>query len=195
MATDILQAIREAKGDARVSHNWYIDKVKELVGTQYPGPQFQREYASNMTNKLMPGRMYLINYSNPVNKDTLPYYDVFPLIMPFEMTSTHMTAINFHYLHPTQRLILLEKLSMYKIGTNDDITTKIRADWKLLSNFARFREVKPAVKQYRRNRIKGRYLFIQPEDWATAIILPTEQFKKASKQKVYVDSNRAMRQI
>lgn len=189
----ILEKIREARGDTSRSFIWYQQKVRELVGTQYPGPRFQREYAENMTNRMLPGRMYLINYANPVGRDTLPYYDMFPLILPFNIEGNLVTAINFHYLHPAQRLILLEKLMPFKIG-DTDISTRIRANWNVLSNFARFREIKPSVKRYRRSLIKGRLLFIQPDDWVTAAIMPTEQFKKASKQKVYLDSNRQMRQ-
>tara|TARA_R100000005_G_C4974345_1_gene186238 strand:+ start:666 stop:1253 length:588 start_codon:yes stop_codon:yes gene_type:complete len=189
----VLEEIRAATGDQRRSAQWYQDQVKRLVGTSYPGPQFQREYSENLTNRMLPGRLYLINYSNPITKDKLPYYDMFPLILPFNIESSLVTAINFHYLHPTSRIILLEKLSRFKIG-DTDIQTRIRADWNILSNFARFREVRPAVKKYRRSQIKGRLLFIQPDDWTTAAILPTEQFRGASKQKVYLDSNRKMRQ-
>lgn len=191
---DIFEEVRNARGDSRVANQWYITKVKELVGESYPGPQFTQDYSQNMTSRLLPGRMYMINYRNPVGKQTLPYYDMFPLIMPFEVSSTHLTAINFHYLHPMQRLILMDKLVQYKVGTGNNLATKIRADWSVLKNFSRFREAKPAVKRYKRNLIVGRYLFIEPEDWVTAIILPTESFKKAPKQRVYTESNRIMRQ-
>ena len=189
----VLEEIRAASGDQRQSAIWYQNQVRKLVGTSYPGPQFQREYADNLTNRLLPGRLNLINYMNPVTKDKLPYYDQFPLILPFNIESNNVTAINFHYLHPVQRIVLMEKLSRFKIG-DTDIQTRIRADWKILSNFARFREVRASVKRYRKSVIKGRYLFIQPEDWTTALVLPTEQFKGASKQKVYLDSTRKMRQ-
>ena len=82
---------------------------------------------------------------NPVTKDKLPYYDQFPLILPFNIESNNVTAINFHYLHPVQRIVLMEKLSRFKIG-DTDIQTRIRADWKILSNFARFREVRASLK-------------------------------------------------
>jgi hypothetical protein len=191
----VLEEIRSRSADQRKSVMWYQAQVKELVGTAYTGQRFMQEYADNMTSRMLPGRMYLINYSNPVGKGTpaLPYYDRFPLILPFNVESSHITAINFHYLHPVSRIILLEKLSSFKIGEGD-IQTKIRADWGILSNFARFREVKPSVKRYVKSRIKGKYLFIQPEDWTTATILPTEMFVGKNKQQVYLDSNRKMRQ-
>lgn len=191
----ILEQIRTASGDQRRSAQWYQDQVRKLVGTQYAATRFQQEYAENQTSRMLPGRMYLINYSNPVGKGTpaLPYYDMFPLILPFSIESNHITAINFHYLHPVSRIILLEKLSRFKIG-DTDIQTRIRADWGILSNFARFREVRPSVKRYVKSRIKGKYLFIQPDDWTTATVMPMEGFRGASKQQVYLESNRKMRQ-
>tara|TARA_B100000085_G_C18527737_1_gene506569 strand:+ start:874 stop:1467 length:594 start_codon:yes stop_codon:yes gene_type:complete len=191
----VLEEVRNASGEQRRSAQWYQEQVKSIVGTSYAATRFQQDYAENLSNRMLPGRMYLINYSNPVGKGTpaLPYYDMFPLILPFNIESSHITAINFHYLHPASRVILLEKLSRFKLG-DTDIQTRIRADWGILSNFARFREVRPSVKRYVKSRIKGRYLFIQPDDWTTAAVLPTEQFRGASKQKVYLDSNRKMRQ-
>lgn len=191
----VLEEIRTRTADQRRSARWYQEQVKELVGTTYAPTRFQQDYADNMTGRMLPGRMYLINYSNPVGKGTpaLPYYDQFPLILPFNIESRYVTAINFHYLHPISRIILLEKLSNFKIG-DTDIQTRIRADWGILSNFARFREVKPSVKRYIKSRIKGKYLFIQPDDWSTAAVLPTEMFRGASKQQVYLESNRKMRQ-
>ncbi len=188
----ILEQVRIARGDASRSVQWYQEQVRQVVGTAYNGAQFQREYAENMTTRMLPGRMYLIHYANPVTRDKLPYYDMFPLILPFNIESSTVTALNFHYLHPVQRIILLEKLSRFKVG-NTDIATRIRADWDILKNFSRFREVAPAVKKYKKSLIKGRLLFIQPDDWTTAAMLPTEQFRGSSKQKVWTDSNRKMR--
>tara|TARA_S200002703_G_scaffold23873_1_gene20751 strand:- start:23 stop:613 length:591 start_codon:yes stop_codon:yes gene_type:complete len=189
----VLEEIRAATGDQRKSAQWYQNQVRQLVGTVYSGQKLMSDYSDNLTNRLLPGRMYLINYMNPITKAKLPYYDQFPLILPFNFEGNLISALNFHYLHPVQRIILLEKLSRFKIG-DTDIQTRIRADWKILSNFARFREVKPAVKKYRTDVIKGRKLFIPPDDWTVAAILPTESFRGKSKQAVYLDSNRKMRQ-
>jgi|TARA_Y200000002_G_scaffold340178_1_gene310583 hypothetical protein len=189
----VLEEIRAATGDQRKSAQWYQNQVRQLVGTVYSGQKLMSDYSDNLTNRLLPGRMYLINYMNPITKAKLPYYDQFPLILPFNFEGNLISALNFHYLHPVQRIILLEKLSRFKIG-DTDIQTRIRADWKILSNFARFREVRPAVKKYRTDVIKGRKLFIPPDDWTVAAILPTESFRGKSKQAVYLDSNRKMRQ-
>ena len=62
----VLEQIRTASGDQRRSAQWYQDQVKSLVGTTYAATKFQQEYADNMTGRMLPGRMYLINYSNPI---------------------------------------------------------------------------------------------------------------------------------
>lgn len=190
MSEDILKRIRDERPE-RVANQWYINKVKELAGTNYPGPKFQQDYTQNLTNKLLPGRFYLFKY-DPIGKETLSYYDMFPLVMPFSMDGNGFTGINFHYLAPVQRLVLMDKLSSYKRGSGD-IGTRIYADWDILKNFAKFREVKPSVKRYRKSQVKSRFLFIEPEDWPTAVVLPTEKFIGRAKQSVYVESNRQMR--
>ena len=70
----------------------------------------------------------------------------------------------------------MEKLSRFKIG-DTDIQTRIRADWKILSNFARFQRSQSIVKRYRKSVIKGRYIFLWPEDWTTALVLLLNNLK------------------
>ena len=146
-----------------------------------------------MTNNPLPGRMYLFKY-DPVGKGTtgLPYYDTFPLVIPWDIASDRFIGINFHYLYPLVRIQLLEKLSQYKVGTTD-LNTRIRADWRILGNISRFKEVRPSVKIYLRRQVRSRFLFIQPDDWTTASILPTEKFVGAGKSSVFVQSSRKMR--
>ena len=54
-------------------------------------------------------------------------------------------------------------------------------------------KVRPSVKIYLRRQVRSRFLFIQPDDWTTASILPTEKFVGAGKSSVFVQSSRKMR--
>ena len=49
----VLEEIRAASGDQRQSAIWYQNQVRKLVGTSYAIIQFQREYADNLTNRLL----------------------------------------------------------------------------------------------------------------------------------------------
>ena len=63
----VLEEIRTAGADQRRSAQWYQDQVKSIVGTSYAATRFQQDYAENMTGRMLPGRMYLMNYSNLVH--------------------------------------------------------------------------------------------------------------------------------
>jgi hypothetical protein len=190
-----VQADIKARKGRQPSHDWMYSKVRELAGNTYNARELMRDQRENLTSKILPGRMYMFSY-DPLGKGTpgLPYYDRFPLILPFETTSNGFIGINFHYLPPLIRLKLLERLSSYTANKNsNDITTRIKADWSVLKNASRFKEVKPSVKRYVSSQVRSRFLYIDPEDWATAILLPTEKFVGKSKGYVYNQSKQQMR--
>ena len=51
---------------------------------------------------------------NPKHKATLPYYDLFPLVLPIQKLSDGFIGINFHYLYPKDRAILLDEVNVHK---------------------------------------------------------------------------------
>jgi hypothetical protein len=53
-------------------------------------------------------------------------------------------------------------------------------NWQLLSNAAKFPEVRPAVKRYLYTHTRSKYLRIPVDDWKTALFLPNESFAKKS---------------
>lgn len=137
-----------------------------------------------LTPKLMPGFMYMYFY-DPKGKDELPFYDTFPLLLPFSMDDKHFTGLNMHYLPPKFRHILMTKLLRYANDKNMGEKTKLMMSWNLLSNAAKFPEVAPCVKQYLKGYVKSRFLKIKPEDYMIAVSLPLERFKKAENDYVW----------
>ena len=71
-----------------------------------------------------------------------------------------------------------------------DETTRLRINYKILSNAARFRFFKPCIKHYLNIQVKSRFLFVEPRQWETALFLPLERFEGATKQQVWKDSRR-----
>jgi hypothetical protein len=195
---DIFSQVRadiEARRGRTPSHDWLYSKVRDLAGTSLSARELMRDQRDNLTNRILPGRLYMFSY-DPLGKGTpgLPYYDRFPMIMPFETTSNGFIGINFHYLPPLLRLKLLEKMSAYTANaSNNDVTTRIKADWAVLKNASKFKEVKPAVKRYVSSQVRSRFLWIEPEDWATAVLLPTQKFVGKSTGYVHNQSKQQMR--
>lgn len=180
------QNIRAAAGEQDRSFRWYQDAVRRMAGGINTFAEVSRTDIGEFTNRLEPGNMYMFQY-DPKYKDTLPYYDRFPLCLPFDDIPGGFVGINFHYLPYLMRAELLGNLLRF---TDKTITEKSKIDvsWGILKNFGRFPQVKPSVKKYLYSQVKTRFVKIDPEHWRASIFLPTQDFAKQSQQKVYRDS-------
>ena len=118
-------------------------------------------------------------YYRPKGMMTLPYYDTFPLIMLIGFEKETFLGLNFHYLNPKLRAILLDRVTA-KIGTGLIKWNKI----------VQIPQVEPTVKRYRYDHIVRKVIPIEEKEQELAIFLPLERFKKASKAKVGADSQK-----
>tara|TARA_Y100000389_G_C17442032_1_gene509205 strand:+ start:492 stop:1067 length:576 start_codon:yes stop_codon:yes gene_type:complete len=178
--------IRTNAGDKDRSFRWYQDAVRKLANNidSYSGAT--RSDLGEFTNKLEPGNMYMYVY-DPKFKDTLPYYDQFPLCLPFDDMTGGFVGLNLHYLPPLLRAKLLGELLNYTDKELSD-KSKIEVSWSTLKSFSKFPGVQPTVKKYLYSQVNSRFLKIHPEHWKASIFLPTQNFVGASTQKVYRDS-------
>lgn len=167
------------------SIRWYKDRVRSLF--EATTPQSLMANTERLVSKIQPGCMYLYFY-DPKYKDTLPFYDTFPLVLPFKSMLDGFMGLNFHYLPYAIRLKLLQNLMEFRNNKKMNETTKIMTSWKLLQGAATADVVKPAVKQYLNSHVSSKFLQIYPDEWATVIMLPVEQFQKATKQQVFNSS-------
>jgi len=135
------------------------------------------------------GSMYMYYY-NPKHKATLPYYDRFPLVFPYKKTENGFMGLNLHYLPLPYRAKLMDALYDVTNNKNFDETTKLKLNYNILSNAAKFKYFKPCVKHYLSDHVVTRFLYVYPSEWDIAIFLPTERFQGATKSKVWADSKK-----
>ncbi len=165
---------------------WFMNNIRNMVGSI--GPMgFLGQNLKHQVKTPQIGKMYAFTY-DPKTKEKLKYYDNFPLTMFFSLDGKYMTGINFHYLMPKTRLVLLHKL--YEVTSDDRMDSKTIAlvSWNLLKNASRYPEVGPAIKKYLIGQVKSRFVEIPASDWPIAVFLPTERFKKAPMETVWADS-------
>ena len=177
----------EVRGRARRSAQWFQDKLKGLKGeaknrfSSTNPDKFYRE----APNKIAPmglkrraelGDLFCYHY-DPKYKKTLPYYDMFPLIMLIGADQDTFLGCNVHYLNPRFRAILLDKLTA-KVGEG-------MPNWTKLS---KIREIAPTVKRYRYDHVDKKVIQIEDNEREMAIFLPLERFRKASKSAVWSQS-------
>lgn len=128
--------------------------------------------ASRISPKAFIGRMYFYHY-DPKYKDVLPVYDKFPLVIPIETYSDGFLALNLHYLDPYSRLALLDKLLDFVNNDKYNDSTKLNLSYDLLSRTKRYSLFEPCIKRYLLNHIRSSVIYIEPNNWETAIFLPT----------------------
>ena len=167
------------------SRAWLRAKVKDLK----PTSSALMHDRNRLKNKSMIGRMYFYFY-DPKTKDSMPYYDRFPLVIPIERYNDGFLGLNLHYIHPKHRMILLDKLSDTISNDTYDEKTKLKINYRYLAAASRIFEANPCIKRYLFTQIESRFLEITADEWDIAAMLPLESFVGATTSKVYADSRK-----
>lgn len=127
-------------------------------------------------------------YYDPKGRATLPYYDQFPLVLVLEASGDGFLGLNLHYLPVDYRVAFLDKLMGAAVLDKNKDITRLRISYDILSASKRLKEFKPCIKKYLFSQVKSRIIAIQPNEWDVAIMLPVQQFKKATSSKVWQES-------
>ena len=93
----IFDTIRQAAGDRDLSINWYKKKVADL-SNKISAARLMR--GGKLKKAPTFNKLHFFKY-NPKLRATLPYYDMFPLVMPIQAAPGGFLGINFHYLPMT----------------------------------------------------------------------------------------------
>jgi len=174
--------------EVKRSAKWFQDKIKGLKGevknrfSSTNAAKFYRE-SEKISDAVFQKRASLGDlfcyYYNPKYRKTLPYYDMFPMIMLLSAEKETFLGINFHYLRPKWRAILLDRVTA-KIGGG-------LPRWRKIRNI---KQIAPTIKRYRYDHIMRKVIPIEEDEQEIAIFLPTERFKKSGKAKVWTESER-----
>jgi len=92
---------------ARMAATWFrsiVERAKTALArdTVFQDVVTDAAKSGTLTGRMWLGKMYFFVY-NPKHKITLPYYDMFPLVLPIERYSNGFLGINFHFLAPKDR--------------------------------------------------------------------------------------------
>ena len=193
----ILDPITSKQGDSYKSISWYRGKIAGLSNKPTAGRLLN---SGDLLSRPSAGRLNMFLY-NPKTKKRLPYYDVFPLVLPLDTIPGGFIGCNFHYLPPALRLRFLESLQAYQTAANLKTRTKFDVSYDKLKGTTRLdvtyddlkknRYTKPTIKKYLYSQAQSQFLRININEAALAVLLPVAQFRKESNRTVYKDS-RAM---
>jgi hypothetical protein len=167
----------------RNSMSWYLKKVN-LTQTK---PTY--DFTDRYMDRTMLGNMYMFMYV-PKNKQILNYYDQFPLVLPIQTknkSTNHFFGLNFHYLPTKQRLFFFDKLKKFQ-NTDKYKESKIIMTYEFLKSSGFLKEYKATIKKYNLNSVQSKFVYIKPEEWETAILLPSYKFIGENVSKIWQDS-------
>ena len=173
---------------AKAAGNWFrsiVNRTKGAFSSETPQKILTR--AEQLESKSVLGKMYFYSY-DPKHKATLPWYDTFPLVFPIEKYNNGFLGLNFHYLAPKDRAILMDQLKAFANNKAYDETTKLKLTYNMLKGFTKIKRAKPTVHRYLTSKVKSKYVLVNADEWEVALFLPVERFRKASKKKVWAHS-------
>lgn len=188
----ITQGVRAGQIPARTqqAREWFRDTADKI--NRVNENQLMRGDGARLVTRPIVGSMYMFFY-DPKHKETLPYYDRFPLVFPFRRVSGGFLGINLHYLPLQFRAKMMDGLYDYANNTRYDESTKIKLNYALLQSISKLRYFKPCVKHYLDAHVKSRFMYVYPSEWDIALFLPTERFQKATKTQVWAETKRMYR--
>ena len=172
---------------ATKSKTWFDQQANLLAGRGITPQRLMGQAKGDITMNIIPGNLYMFFY-DPKGKDTLPYYDKFPMVFPWKKFSGGFMGLNMHYLPYALRIKLMDRLMQFKNNTLMDDTTKLKFSYGLINGVSKFALAKPCIKQYLTEHMKSPFVRVRSMDWPTAMMLPVERFEGSNKFAVWQDS-------
>jgi len=151
--------------------------------------QLMNEPELKLTGKQIPGGMFMFFY-DPKTKDTLPYYDSFPLTIIVDKAPGGFTGLNLHYLPMVLRAKFLDALMEITDDKKYDDNTKFNLSYSMLKRATSMKYFKPCFKRYLMSNVRSRFALVPAPEWEIATFLPTQDFQKSGKSTVWADSRR-----
>jgi hypothetical protein len=181
----VLDSAKAESGASGVkSVNWFREKIQEFGK---PGPQ-QLLRDGRRTKGVNFGTLNMFIYS-PKHKDTLPYYDTFPLVLPIGPAAGGFMGLNFHYLPIQMRIRLLDKI--VDGGGSLNVAAQTGKRPRLITDYSQLKRIpmaKAIVKHYLTGYVKSDFRAITSEELIVAALLPVQRFQKGSAQAAYLDT-------
>jgi len=139
-------------------------------------------------DQIRPGQMYFFVY-DALHKQTLPAWDAFPLIFPWDSWSKngvrYFLGINLHYLKPEHRLIAMRALLKLRNQKRYNESTKLKISWKILKSLSESKFFKHSIKMYRADHVRSKFIRIPPQSWEMSAFLPIARWQKGSSQEAW----------
>ena len=150
--------------------SWYRNAAS-LIADKATAGKLMR--SGKLLGRPSAGRMCMFFY-DPKTAQKLPFYDIFPLVLPVDTFRGGFVGLNFHYLPYGARFKFLQQLQSYASNAKFDQSTKIQASYNSIKSN---KYTKVAIKRYLYSHVRSNFLRINVDEMALAAYLPVAQFQ------------------
>jgi hypothetical protein len=171
---------------SKESQTWFRRRLASMRPNR---ASLMKDNQVNLQTRIGPGTMAMFYY-DPKHKETLPYYDRFPLIILVDRVKGGFHGLNLHYLPPTLRAKFLDGLMDNLNNKLYDETTRFKVNYQMLQRAAKLKYFKACYKMYLNDHVRSKFAEIEAPEWEIATFLPTADFEKSTRANVYKDSRR-----
>ena len=189
VVTDFLSSV---SAKSKQAMDWFKSIVSKTRRAAFPAKtardEIMQERNVGIDNTPKIGRLYLFQYDAKW-KDILPYWDVWPLIFPFDYATDGFYGINLHYLPPNDRIsLMLRLIKSAGAARKMDENYRLKLSYQIITGF---KPARPCIKRYLFNHVQGAGFYgIGGNDWSYAASLPLQKFKGAGTGTVWGDSKK-----
>lgn len=188
----IHRGIRAGQVPARTREamDWYRRRAVRI--SDITGGKLIKEERDRWVNKVQVGGLYVWQYQAKHAK-TLPYWDRFPcdFIIPSLLGNKYFNGINLHYLPPTMRALLMDRLYDTLNNNKFNETTKLKITYEYLKEMGNL--WKPCYKTYLKSHVQSKFLEINVNEWDVAAWLPIADWQNATQATVWRHSRDTVR--
>jgi transcriptional regulator with XRE-family HTH domain len=160
------------------SKAWFDSESKSLAAST------QVKLKGTTVGQPVPGEMYMFYY-DAKHKDTLPFWDKFPLVFPFRIVPDGFYGINLHYLHYKERVLLLDALEVIASSPRKETSKKLQISYSILQQVAKNKKFEKCIHRYLFDHLRTPLKKIHSDKWIVASLLPNEMFVGATNKQIW----------
>jgi len=170
------------KQQQKTSIAWFLSMIKGVKGSGKDRARVGIDSFSPAKDAFL-GGMFFFKY-DAKHKETLPYWDAFPLVIPVEIYKDGFLGLNLHYLPPVLRKQIIDKLVTYKrqAGSNRAF---MALSYPMLSSAVKSDLFAPCVHRYLESHLRSEFIKVNEEAWVNATMLPVQKFQGATSRQVW----------
>lgn len=163
--------------------NWFRRRISKDLNVKASQIIKSDDFRKQTSNSMIVGKLMLFEYAaeSPGDSET-GLYDRYPMCFIYDIQEINgnfvFYGLNVHYLTPRYRGELFKAMMKIKNTKTLNSRTRIHAEWSLIKQVAGNRIASEAVHAYRIDRMKSKFVEIQPQDWIVAVFLQIQRWAK-----------------